>query len=304
MSAVAEAKVPGAEYGADISDGMTVFLWGHPGSWKTTWAAQWPGVLFLSIKAEGGDDALKKYPQIIADLQARSQIKDCPVAFNMAKPPVFQIGTAKEMSDKIEEVCLHHKAWGVCTVVVDSLTTLVDLWIDDFIQHQEKTNPGWRKRVEKQGGDLMGPPEWGMLGMYLRGLRVKLSNEGLNVIWTCLANEKFKPRTDNSGKVLMGEQELEKIEPLLQGKSKVTLPAVCKLHIYADRSTKIAHPTAMGRLTTQPTFWTASSDKVELRHKYYNQFAQGYLNDPEFGSLPTFRAVWAELHPYIYVGKR
>ncbi len=70
------ANVPGANYEDGDAGGMTVLLYGPPGSRKTTWAAQWPGVLFLSIASEGGDDALKMYPQIAAMLMAASQIKE------------------------------------------------------------------------------------------------------------------------------------------------------------------------------------------------------------------------------------
>jgi hypothetical protein len=260
-------QIPGASYEEGDAGGMTVFLWGHPGVWKTTWAAQWPGVVFISIAAEGGDDALL-------------------------------IRTIAQLLEAVEYVCRNHKQTGICTVCIDGLNYLIDLWIDEYIQHAEKHNPGWTRRVKKQGGDILGPPEWGLLNMFLRSLRVKMNNEGLNIIWTTLQQDMFKSNPNN-----MAEQTLEKSLPMLKGQNRITLPAACKLHIHAERI-KIAHPSAMGRMTIQPTFWTASTNYVDLRHKYLWKFPQGCLVDPEFGTTPTFRAVWYELHEFIYVGKR
>lgn len=287
------AKVPGALFDSD-GGGMTVLLYGHPGTWKTTWSAQWPGVVFLSIAAEGGEDALFMYPQIAADLIARSQMPECPPVFNIAVPPRINIHGRQQMVDEVEKICLHHKQWGVHTVVVDSLTYLIDLWIDRFVQHMDRTNSGWSNRVKKQGGELLGPREWGFLNMYLRSLRMKLSNEGLNVIWTCLQRDTY---ASSQGE----EQSLVRSEPMITGQAKVKLPGMCKIHINAVRS-KVPIPNGPpGRMMIQPTFYTAPDMKTDMRHKYYNKFPKGCLWDPEFQTLPTFRAIWTELHEYISV---
>ncbi len=288
------ATVPGANYEEGDAGGMTVLIYGHPGTFKTTWAAQWPGVVFLSIASEGGDDALKLYPEIAKSLCERSQMKDCPPVFNTARPPRISIHSDVQLIEEVEKICLHHKEWHVCTVVVDSLSYLIDLWVDNFVERAEKNDPNWRRRVDKQGGELLGPKEWGYLNMYLRSLRVKLSNQGLNVIWTCIQRDYFKQVNQN-------EQVLEKSEPAITGQTKVKLPGMCKIHINAVRE-KIPHPTAMGRMIIQPKFYTAPDAYTDMRHKYWTKFPAGYLKDPEFDSLPTFRAMWAELYEYIYTG--
>lgn len=290
-------QVPGANYETGDAGGMTVLLFGPPGSQKTSWSAQWPGVLFLSIAAEGGDDALKLYPAVAQHLMEKSQLKECPPVFNTAKPPRILIHSAKQFADAIDQICSNFKQWGVCTVVVDSLTYLIDLWIDDFIQHQSRKG-GWRQQVERRGGEALGPAEWGYLNMFLRSPRVKLGNCGLNVIWTCLQREIF----EQGAAINMAEPEIKEIVPAITGQTKIKLPGACKLWIHAE-PTKIQHPEALGRMMIQPTFWTASSPKVSLRHKYWMKFPKGRLDDPEWGNYPTFRAVWYELHEYIYVGR-
>ena len=291
----APQQVPGAEQGDD--GGMTVFLFGPPGTRKTTWAAQWPGVVFISLAAEGGDDALGFYPEIAQRLINESQIKECPPVFNAIQPNRFLCRTTKQVIESIDYICANAQQLGIFTVCVDGLCYLVDLWIDEYIKHAEKNNPGWVRRVKKQGGDLLNMQEWGLINMFLRSLRVKMQNAGLNVIWTTLSQEIYTQQ--------QGQQDrmLDRIVPMVPGKNRITLPGACKLHIYAE-PTKIPSKTALGRMEMQPTFWTSPSSQVDLRHKYLDRFPQGCLMDPEFGKIPTFRAVWYVLHQFIYVGRR
>ncbi len=214
----------------------------------------------------------------------------------MHKPPRISIHGRKQLLQVVDQVCLNHKAWGVRTVVVDSLTYLIDLWIDRFVQHMEATNRNWRQRVQKQGGELLGPKEWGFLNFYLRSIRVKLSNEGLNVIWTALQKDTYESDPNN-----MAKQSLVKVEPMITGQNRVKLPGACKLHINAEL-TKVPMPNTPGRMMIQPTFWTAPNMLNSMRHKYFNKFPQGCLMDPEFQTLPTFRALWYELHEFVYTG--
>lgn len=295
MQALPQVNVPGANYETGDAGGLTVLLFGHPGSWKSTWSAQWPGVLFLSIAAEGGDDALKVYPEVAQTLMSNSQLQDCPPVFNTSRPPRILIKGAQQFANEVDKIVANHKKWNVCTVVIDSLTYLIDLWIDDFVQHAERTNPGWVKRVKKEGGEILGPKEWGLLNMFLRSPRVKLGSCGLNVIWTCLQKDVYE--SQGQGK----ESTLDASLPMITGATKVKLPGSCKLWIHAE-PTKVPMPGTMGRMMIQPTYWTSSSSKVALRHKYYNRFPEGRLNDPEWGAYPTFRALWCALHEYIYTG--
>jgi hypothetical protein len=63
--------------------GVTVFLFGGVGTWKTTWAGTWPSPLFFSVGAEGGDDALAMLPYVA----------------NINPPPVYQIKSVKQIAE-------------------------------------------------------------------------------------------------------------------------------------------------------------------------------------------------------------
>ena len=285
-------------------------------SWKTSWCAQWPGVIFLSINVEGGDESLKVYPQIAKYLCEKSQMKDCPPVFNMGVPPVFEIMScgmpqARTLgknvqwfncfNEAIDGIVKHGKSWGICTVVVDSLTYLIDLWIEELMQHRYKSHghDKWKDQIRDRGGELMGPPEWNLMNMYFRSARVRLAGLGLNVIWTALEQEIRKQNPK-----VIGESDLVKIIPQISGQTKVKLPGQCNLHIHAQKNFSM-DMTKMGRQKTTPTFWTSPDSKVQMiRHRYGFAFPEGRLNDPEWGDVPTFRAVWNELHPYIYIGQQ
>jgi len=291
-------------------------LYGEMGTWKTTWAAQWPGVVFLSIRAEGGDESLKVYPQIAQYLCNRSKMKDCPPVFSVGQPQVFEIKSCAGIQaqilkknlawhncfhEAITQICLNAKAWGVCTVVVDSVTYLLDLWIEELMQQRDMgtgfKNKKWRDQIKERGGELMGPPEWGMLNMFLRAPRVALANAGLNVIWTAL-DKKITEQDPNNISV----STVKEIVPHIQGQTKVKLPAQCNLHIWAEKNL-VMDPSMAGQMKVKPTYWTAPSPKVNMiRHRYGFAFPKGRLDDPEWGNEPTFRAVWNELSPYIYTG--
>lgn len=60
-----DLMIPGQ---ADIGHGVTVFLYGPPGTIKTTWAGSWPNPVFLSAGAEGGDDSLAMLPSILGSI--------------------------------------------------------------------------------------------------------------------------------------------------------------------------------------------------------------------------------------------
>ena len=288
--------IPPASIPADMLDdgiegrNMTVLVWGTYGTWKSSWAAQWPAPVFLSIASEGGDDALKSYPEVAASLMNASQMKECPPVLNTAQPPSFRITHTDQVGQVILQLCQNYKKWGVCTVVIDSLTYLVDLWIDNRLESKRRHSKG------VPGTELITQQDWGFLGNFLRTMRVHLNNAGLNVIWTCLQYDIYKQDSGNQNQMY-----LDKSIPMIQGQTKVKLPGACKLHINSV-ATKKPHPSVPGRMVVQPTFYTAPDSNTDLRHKYALKFPQGCLVDPEFGTLPTFRAVWAELHEYIYVG--
>jgi len=304
------ANIPGQEMVRE--KGVSVFIFGEAGTWKTTWAAQWPGVVFLSLASEGGDESLETYPAVVQHLLDKSKMPECPPCFNYGRPPIFYIKACGRATNKnyggrykaneclmdvLDAIVAHHKAWGVCTVVVDSFTFLIDLWVNELMINKTK-DPNWKKKSEDRGGDLMGPPEWGFLNMYLRNIRVSLNNLRLNTIWTALAKENYETDQNNQMK-----RNHISTTPMISGATRIKLPAQCNLHIFAEKKITVDPMNPMAR-AVQPIYHTSPTHLVQMiRHRYAFLFPQGHLMDPEFGNYPTFRAVWSVLHPYIYVGQ-
>ena len=271
------------------SRGLTVLLFGAPGTWKTTWCAQWPGVVFINIASEGGDDALQDYPKIAQHLLDNAPTKEIPPVFNAQMPPKFDVYTCEQFVEYCDLIVKNRKAWGVCTVVIDGLFQLIDLWKHQFIAGKERQS-SYKRQVERMGGDLIDQQAWGFLNLFLSKARVNMQNHGLNVIWTTLLKEVWE------GDQLVAEY------PLIQGQNRVTLPAQCKLWVYAKYE-KTPDMNVPGTYKAQPRYMTKSTSTVNLRHKYYTRFPQGCLIDPDYGSLPTFRALYYELHDVIYLGQ-
>jgi hypothetical protein len=297
--ALAANKIPGMEYGSASNKGLTVFLMGDLGARKTSWCCSWPSPIVISIACEGGDDALLPYPRVaLRQLQLSSNAGqlDPPPVFNILRPPSKEIKTISDFNTMVDNIVAMHRRWGIATVVIDCLTYLMDMWIAEHTADR-RSNKAYKAAMQTGAADMMRPQDWGMLDQFLRDARVKLSNQGLNVIWTVVANYIY----ESDGKDMM-KRELKEIIPLMQGRQRITLPGACKLHIFAEKNL-VAHPTAHGRSAVSPIFWTTPTSKVQLlRHKYLDAFPAGHLVDPVFQTEPTFRAVWNELHGFIYLG--
>ena len=82
-----DLSYPGME-GSVVKQGLTVFLFGSPGTMKTTWAALAPKPIFLSVGAEGGDDSLGMLPRL----------------YGVSTPPAYHITSCKAMLDKVERI--------------------------------------------------------------------------------------------------------------------------------------------------------------------------------------------------------
>jgi hypothetical protein len=290
------ARVRHAKVKQGPSKGLTVLLFGHAGSWKTTWSAQWPGVVFISIASEGGDDALSEYPNIAKYLADNATTKDIPPVFNTEIPPIFEVRTCKEFVDYIELVTKNKKAWGVCTVVIDGLIQLIDIWKREYLE-KKQSDRRYVEKSDQRGGDILDQQAWGFLNLFLSTARVDLQNHGLNVIWTTYAKEFLSPPDPRTG-----ERDVDRIVPMIPGQNFSTLPAQCKLWIYASREKRV-DARVPGTYIIQPKYLTKSTGMVDLRHKYLWKFPHGKLMDPDYGDLPTFRAVYYELHENIYMGQ-
>jgi hypothetical protein len=251
--------------------GVTVFLFGGIGTWKTTFAGTWPNPLFFSVGAEGGDDALTQLPTI----------------YGIQTPRVYQITSCKQMSAKIDTVVQNYRAWGINTVVIDSITFYSDLWIRESMEA--------KLRQGKKGQDLqMAPREWGFLENHLvKEIAGKLHATNLNVIWIALQREKTS--TDQGGNT-----SVERISPFIQGQAAVKLPAMCKMVIHADKQMQadLQNP---GRMMSKPIYWTSPSMLCkDVRHKYGNAFSEGCLIDPQGGTYPMFHGIESRIGQFIY----
>jgi hypothetical protein len=266
--------------GTGQKQGITIFLFGAPGTWKTTFAGQFPKVLFLSVGAEGGDDALAMLPSI----------------YGVPAPPSFHITAPDMMHKKIEMIRRNYKQMGVNTIVVDSVTYYVDMWIAQLMAMRYK-DPKIRAKIEKEGGDAtnMTMRDWGLLGMHMRDLAMLLHNTPLNVIWIAL--EKEIKESDGQG----GGSRTVAVEPYIRGETAIKLPGMCKMIIHAHKELK-PDPNVMGRMMIQPTYYTSPNYLTKmLRHKYGNAFPEGKLIDPNYGEIPTFNSIWSRIGNFVYV---
>lgn len=247
--------------------GVTVFLFGGVGTIKTTWAGTWPSPVFLSAGQEGGDDSLALLPRL----------------YGIDTPPIYHIDSTKKMRDKVEYICRTYQQYGWKTVVIDSTTFYMDIYIREVINVYQ--NKGMPPQMQQR--------DWGFLEAHLcKELAQRLHETKLNVIWISLQKEKWS-RPDKQG-----ETFLEGVAPAMQGTAGVKLPAMCKFIIYADKQLV---PDGTGKMVSRPIFRTAPTLQAkDVRHKYGDLFPEGHLVDPEFGSWPTFRAMDSRIGQFIY----
>lgn len=265
-----------------VKQGVTIFLFGSVGTWKTTFAGTFPKPLFLSVGPEGGDDALAMLPHL----------------YGVPVPPVYAITSPDMMLKKVETICRDYMAMGINTVVFDSVTYYVDMWIAQLMQLRYQ-DPKIRKRIEEQGGEAtnMTMRDWGILAMHLRDLAMKLHKTPLNVIWIAL--EKEVKQGDSQG----GTASTVAVEPYIRGETAVKLPGLCKMIIHASKQLKpdVSNP---GRMIVQPVYYTSPNFLTKIvRHKYGNAFPEGKLIDPnpQFGDFPSFNAIYHRIGNFVYM---
>ena len=154
----ADLSYPG-QAGNIVRQGLTIFLFGGVGTMKTTWSARAPKPLFLSVGPEGGDDAIGMIPALYGEPQ----------------PPAYHITNCKAMIDKVERIARDYRAMDINTVVIDSVTYYVDMWIAE-LNALRYNDPKIRARIEKAGGEAtnMTMRDWGILAMHIRDLAMKL----------------------------------------------------------------------------------------------------------------------------------
>ncbi|MBM4371359.1 MAG: hypothetical protein FJ098_06870, partial [Deltaproteobacteria bacterium] len=61
----------GVNQGETRARGLSVFLWGPSGSWKTTFCCGMPRPFIISVGAEGGDATLDEFPRLAKHFNER-----------------------------------------------------------------------------------------------------------------------------------------------------------------------------------------------------------------------------------------
>ena len=252
--------------------GMTVFLYGQMGTWKTTWAATWPDPVFLSAGNEGGDDSLAILPEITGR----------PV------PPVYQISSTKQLKQKVDFICTNYEKMGWHTCVVDSLTFFSDMWMADLMSVRQKAGATDITMTDR---------DWGLLeAFFTRDIAQQLHRTKLNIIWLALEKERIAVDRKTQSESVTAQL------PYVSGASKVKIPAMCKIIIHAEK-TLLADPAVPGRMIPKPIYWVTPSVKTkEVRHKYGNLFPDGKLVDPnpQIGDWPTYAGIECRVGKFIY----
>jgi hypothetical protein len=268
--------MPGQQMGGS---GLTLLIYGILGTWKTSFAAQFPGVIFLSPMLEGGDDALSWVPYL----------------YGVPLPPVIQIQTVAQFTEVVHQIVNQYERTGIKTVVIDSTTVLQRLWIYETLA-KRWGDPKMAKKIAKQGAEeaYMVQRDWGLLAGWMNANMTLLHNTKLNVIWTCLAKTKYEKNS-------RGESYIVGFDPHLTGETREMLPAQCKMVMWAEKVVK----TDMNNIThmyVQPVFHTSPTpmSKDWVRHKYGLAFPEGQLVDPEWGDVPTYRALYSRIGNFIY----
>lgn len=268
--------------GQRVQKGITMFLFGAVGTWKTTFAATWPKPLFLSVGPEGGDDALAAMPEI----------------YGLQTPPVYSIGSPEAMKEKVERVRRDYARMDINTVVVDSITYYVDMWISQLMELRYN-DPKVKERMKKTGGEaaIMTMRDWGVLAMHIRDIAMILHSTPLNVIWIGLQREiKQSDETQGASRVIG-------VEPYIKGEMAVKLPGLCKMIVHADRVLR-ADMQRPGVFYAQPIYYTSPTAMTKIcRHKYGNAFPEGKLMDPnpEYKDFPSFNAIYARVGRFVYM---
>jgi hypothetical protein len=273
-----DLSYPG-QAGGYVRQGLTVFLFGGVGTMKTTWAGRAPKPLFLSVGAEGGDDALGMIPHLYGETQ----------------PPAYHITNCKAMVEKVERICRDYKSMDINTVVIDSVTYYVDMWIAE-LNELRYNDPKIKARMDKAGGEAtnMTMRDWGILGMHMRDLAMKLHKTQLNVIWIALEKEN---RVNDEQ---TGTSRVVSVDPYIRGETTIKLPGMCKMIIHAKKEL-FPDPNVMGRMISIPKFYTSPNQLTQIvRHKYGDLFPEGCLVDTKFGTFPTWEAIHTRIGNFVY----
>jgi len=309
---------------------------------NSTWCYQWPAPIVLNIVAEGGNAALGTYPQIAQYLLSQWKNKDLPPpVFNRSEPPHFDIyysGSSRDaenisgyppkhcLLDAIKMIEANWLAWGVATVVLDSIGFLQRLWMTDLIAFRysmlsdTRPPPGlqglgrksndpskrWAERMQEQGGVLFERADYGQFNNFLQVLQEGINALPLNRIIVGHEQAVMREKLNAQGRPT-GETEVDKIVLGISGQNRTYVPAGADLIIQTElKEEAITLGSAVGRRVTRPIFWTTPDEKSigSVGHRFAFAFSEGKLVDPEIPGVPTFRAVYNRIYNHIALPSR
>lgn len=158
----------------------TFLIYGDSRTGKTTWAATFPRTLFLSDVTEGGWDSI-------------ANMDDEQLFESGVKPIVWGIEQMNDMAVARNKAVELIKTGRIQTLVIDSLTFYVDLYLNYLLNMQTK------KDTRAAYGDL---------GNHLRDLRVQTHALPVNVVWLCLA--KHPEESEPVGRPMIPGQQADK----------------------------------------------------------------------------------------------
>ena len=236
---------------ADPPRPLTCFIYGAPRRAKTSLAASFPRPIVISAGVEGGDRTLQLFP----DTEA------------------IRVRNRSEVEEAVRFVQLNRTAHGWQTVVIDSITFILESVIAEFSGVKADKTYG---KMDQQA--------WGRLESWLtKWLMPTLHALPMHIVWIALE----KQIMDRESGVIV------RTEPMIPGGSSQKLPACCDLILYAD--TMAVVPQGGGQPYQAYCMRTSETPgRAICGGRFGPVFPEGYL-------WPNFRAIAERIGPQIGV---
>ena len=264
--------------GTSGARGVKVFLMGGLGTYKTSWAAQWPKPLFFSFAREGGDKTL-------------DSLLPC---YGVTEPvPRIYITGTQQLVQKLQQFAGYYQQAGIKTVVFDPINAYQEIWMSELImlrKHDRSMMTGKQQQRAKLTPTTvakMDQQDWGYMANHLlhEVLGFVHTLPELNVIWIAHEKDEWEERGNDRQRI--------GVCPALQGQARQGMPRECDLVIHAQK--KMAMDPAQNMAVPKVFFQLqAHSDCKEIRHRFGASLPYTHLYDPrpEVGdAYPTFHAL-------------
>jgi len=267
--------------------GVTVFLMGDLGTYKTSWAATWPSPLVWGFMHEGGDMALDHVPRL----------------YGVPPVPRIPITNLAQFNQKVMQFPSFYKQAGITTLIIDPINGYQDLWMSELIalrKHKAKSASATTKERERAAMTptsvaKLDQQDWGFLynNIAFEIMKPLHALPDLNVIWICHVDDEFEGEGEHRRKI--------GVKPLLQGKIRKVLPRQCSLFLHAKKEKVFDKGVKFPREAVHFYIERDADVSTGLRHRFADMLPTKlpYLQDPRpgVGDLPTYFAL------EYYIGK-